>query len=175
MAGYEIFLLDDGSEIFPKLAWTLKQAGYRVTASETADPVINCRNMDHFDLMIARLASRHLDLLQEVQNFIKFNPQARVILLSGNYEMVFPLPVYEMAIDDYIFMPCAFGELWRRLSACLVRVKLLRLRELSSTPSAIINQQVLRRLLSRSRDFKWTLAAAMRSGNPTGSHSTKWN
>ncbi|MEW6388184.1 MAG: response regulator [Thermodesulfobacteriota bacterium] len=175
MAGYEILLLDDGSEVFTRLSWTLKRAGYKVTATETGEPVINRRNIDYFDLLITRASNGSSDFMEIVKNFKKFNPRTQVILLSGDYERVFPLAAYEMAVDDYIFMPCAFGELRRRLSACLAGLKLQRLQELSGINSALINRSLLNRLLSKSRTLNRTFSSDMRPPGPVSCSNLKWN
>ena len=45
------------------------------------------------------------------------NPEARLIILGEDARL--PVEAFQLAVDDYILLPCRPVEVWRRITSCL--------------------------------------------------------
>lgn len=147
MAGYDILLLDGSAPVFKSLAWVLAYKGHQVVRAAPAEVCLEALQGKEFDLIIAQLVLHPLDELEVLKKAKELNPQALVIVLSGEDEPAFPLEAYRMEIDDYLLMPCSQAQIWRRVSACLDRLAPKHLDTSSKKKLAVINQRALKKWL----------------------------
>ena len=146
MAGYEILLLDDGSHVLRTLAWVLAYKGHQVTRAVVSQVFLEVLHARKFDLIIAQVTLNRAEQLEVLKEAKRLNPQALVMVLSGEHETAFPLDAYSMELDDYVLMPCSQAELWRRVAACLKRLAGRRLEVSSRQGFVTINKRVHNRL-----------------------------
>ena len=67
--------------------------------------------------MIVKLQGKTADspaLLNAVKDL---NPEARLIILGEDARL--PVEAFQLAVDDYILLPCRPVEVWRRITSCL--------------------------------------------------------
>ena len=67
--------------------------------------------------MIVKLQGKNADspaLLNAVKDL---NPEARLIILGEDARL--PVEAFQLAVDDYILLPCRPVEVWRRITSCL--------------------------------------------------------
>ena len=67
--------------------------------------------------MIVKLQEKNADspaLLNAVKDL---NPEATLIILGD--DACLPLEAFQLAVDDYILLPCRPVEVWRRITSCL--------------------------------------------------------
>jgi len=121
MTPHEILLVGDGSHLFRTIGWVLEYKGFRVRAAASPEAAIEALVKKNFDLVIVRVSIGEKDGLEVVKRARKLNPQSKVMVVSGNHELTFPLEAYEIEVDDYLMMPLSPLELWRRVNVVLKR------------------------------------------------------
>lgn len=167
MAKYEILLLGDGSHLFRTMAWVLEYKGFAVRTSISPEAALEALVKKNYDLIIAKLSLEELNNLDVLKRAKRMNPEVKVMVVSGNHEMTFPLEAYQLEIDDYILMPVSPTELWRRVNSCLENLEVVDLTAVSSpAPSlADINERALNRMMVMFHDIRGSMvstAAALR-------------
>jgi two-component system sensor histidine kinase/response regulator len=119
MAKYDILLIGDGTSLLRTIGWVLEYKGFTVNATATPEAALEALVRKNYDLVVAQLTPDSLDGLDILKRARRLNPEAKVIVVSGNNDAIFPLEAYEVEVDDYILMPVRPTELWRRVSHCL--------------------------------------------------------
>jgi signal transduction histidine kinase len=119
MTPQQILLFGDGSHLFRTIGWVLEYKGFRVKAAASPEAAIEALVKKNFDLVIARVTMGERDGIEVLKRAKKLNPQAKVMVVSDNHDVTFPLETYEIEVDDYLLMPISPLELWRRVSSCL--------------------------------------------------------
>jgi signal transduction histidine kinase len=168
MAEYEILLLGDGSHLFRTIGWVLEYKGYRVRAAASPEAAIEALVKKNFDLVIARLTTEVSDSLDVLKRAKKLNANVKVMVVSGNHDLIFPLEAYQIDIDNYVLMPVSPAELWRRVSQCLEQLVDLKPIKTPAVPLAKtarvepkgeLNEQALNRLLMMFHDIRGSMVS----------------
>lgn len=121
MSGFTVLMLTDDSHFYRRLGWVLDYKGYlvlRVGVNETLGEAIQTQQFDLILAQVTRVGGEELAILKQVKSL---HPRVRIILCSSDRETAFPVEAYQLEVDDYLFMPCRLGELWRRVATCLKR------------------------------------------------------
>jgi signal transduction histidine kinase len=161
MAKYEILLLGDGSHLFRTIGWVLEYKGFSVKASASLEAALEALVKKNYDLIVAKLSLEELDHLDVLKRAKRLNPEVKVMVVSGNHEVTFPLEAYQIDIDDYILMPVSPTELWRRVNHCLESLEVVDLTAVqAASPSEVgVNEKVMNRLLIMFHDIRGSMVS----------------
>lgn len=159
MADDKILLIVDGSPIFRTMSWVLEYKGYRVWTADTPEVAIEHMVAHNFELVMAKVSPKQPDGLEVVKRARGLNPDTKVILVSGDHEMAFPLEAYQLEMDDYILMPCSAAELWRRVARVLAATKVGRLEVQEEKRPVDVNERVLTRLAVMFHDLRSSMVS----------------
>jgi sigma-B regulation protein RsbU (phosphoserine phosphatase) len=161
MAKYEILLLGDGSHLFRTIGWVLEYKGLSVKASASPEAALEALVKKNYDLIVAKLSMEELDNLDVLKRAKRLNPDVKVMVVSGNHEVTFPLEAYQVDIDDYLLMPVSPTELWRRVLNCLESMEVVDLTatQVASAPDAGVNEKVLNRVLMMFHDVRSSMVS----------------
>jgi two-component system sensor histidine kinase/response regulator len=160
MLTHDILLLGDGSHFFRTMGWVLEYKGYRVRSAATPGAAIEALVQKNFDLVIAKVSMEDLDNLALLKKAKQLNPEVKVMVISGDHQVTFPLGAYEINIDDYILMPISPMELWRRVSQCLEQV--VEIRSPQVEPEAGVpgvNERILSSMMIMFHDLRGSMVA----------------
>jgi CheY-like chemotaxis protein len=119
MVKYDILLIGDGTNLLRTIGWVLEYKGFAVKATASPEAALEALVKKNYDLVIAKLTTDNVDGLDILKRAKRLNPDIKVVGLSGNNDMIFPMEAYQVEVDDYILMPVSPTELWRRVSQCL--------------------------------------------------------
>jgi signal transduction histidine kinase len=119
MTPHEILLFGDGSHLLRTIGWVLEYKGFRVRAAASPEAALEALVRKNFDLVISRVTLSEPDGIEVIKRAKALNHRTRVMAISGNGELTFPLEAYEVEVDDYLMMPLSPLELCRRVSAVL--------------------------------------------------------
>ncbi len=161
MAKYEILLLGDGSHLFRTIGWVLEYRGFSVRASGSPEVALEALVRKNYDLIIAKLSMEELDNLDVLKRAKRLNPEVKVMVVSGNHEMTFPMEAYQIEIDDYILMPVSPTELWRRVNDCLESLEVVDLppAQAPAISANAVNERVLNRLMVMFHDIRGSIVS----------------
>jgi CheY-like chemotaxis protein len=119
MVKYDILLIGDGTNLLRTIGWVLEYKGFAVKATTSPEAALEALVKKNYDMVIAKPATDNVDGLDILKRAKRLNPDIKVVVLSGNNDMIFPIEAYQVEVDDYILMPVSPTELWRRVSQCL--------------------------------------------------------
>jgi signal transduction histidine kinase len=113
----DILIVNDGSPFLKTIGLLLADKGYRTCVTDSPLEALTELTRKYFRLVIVKLPGKTADspaLLNAVQDL---NPEARLIILGE--DACFPVEAFQLAVDDYILLPCRPVEVWRRITSCL--------------------------------------------------------
>jgi signal transduction histidine kinase len=119
MAKYDILLIGDDTRLLQTIGWVLEHKGCAVNATATPEAALEALVRKNYDLVVVQLTPDSLEGLDILKRAQRLNPGAKVMVVSGNNDAVFPMEAYRIEVDDYILMPVSPTELWRRVNHCL--------------------------------------------------------
>lgn len=158
MDSYDILLMGEGSSLFLTLSWALGYKGYRIKSAAKPEEALEALVKKNFDLIIARLNQKDMDILGVLKRAKILNPALKVMVVNGLHQ-AFPREAYEMDLDDYLVMPLTPVELLRRIRRCLGQDASERL--IDQTPATEINDRVLHALKCVFWDIRGSITAAL--------------
>lgn len=165
MARHEILLIGDGSHLFRTIGWVLEYKGFSVRSSASPEAALEALVKKNYDLVIAKLSMAELDHLDVLKRAKRLNPDGKVMVISGNHEVTFPLEAYQIDIDDYILMPVSPTELWRRVHDCLESLEVVDLTPVQAPAASEspANEKGLNRLMLMLHDMRSSMVATSAS------------
>jgi signal transduction histidine kinase len=113
----DILIVNDGSPFLKTIGLILTQKGHRTCVTESPSEALAELAKKYFRLVIVKLQENTADspaLLNAVKDL---NPAARLIILGEDAHL--PVEAFQLAVDDYILLPCRPVEVWRRITSCL--------------------------------------------------------
>ena len=113
----DILIVNDGSPFLKTIGLILADKGHRTCVTDTPSEALGELARKYFRLVIVKLQGKTADspaLLHAVKDL---NPQARLIILGEDPRL--PVEAFQLAVDDYILLPCRPVEVWRRITSCL--------------------------------------------------------
>lgn len=158
MAKYDILLIGDGTNLLKTIGWVLDYKGFAVKVTVSPEAALEAMVKKNYDLVIARLSMDDRESLDMLKRARRFNPDVKIMAVSGDNAAVFPLEAYELDIDDYLLMPVSPPELWRRVSRCLEDRDVMDLQPERRTAGAAESQMML-----MSHDVRGAMVAAAAS------------
>ncbi len=161
MAKYEILLIGDGSHLFRTMGWVLEYKGFSVRATGSPEAALEALVKKNYDLVIAKLSREEMEYLEVLKRARRMNPEVKVMVVSGNHEVTFPLEAYEIEFDDYLLMPVSPTELWRRVNNCLEGLEVVDLvpGKVASQPETTVNERVLDHLMVMFHDIRGSMVS----------------
>jgi len=157
MTPHEILLFGDGSHLFRAIGWVLEYKGFRVRAAASPEAALEALVKKNFDLVIAWVTMGEPDGIEVIKRAKRLNPQTKVMAISGNHELTFPLEAYELEVDDYLMMPLSPLGLWRRVNEVL-KTEAPRAQTAEARRSEV-NGRVWNRLMLMCHDLRGGLVA----------------
>jgi signal transduction histidine kinase len=113
----DILIVNDGSPFLKTIGLILADKGHRTCVTNSPSEALGELARKYFRLVIVKLqgkAAAAPALLMAVKDL---NPKARLIILGNDAHL--PVEVFQLAVDDYILLPCRPVEVWRRITGCL--------------------------------------------------------
>lgn len=113
----DILIVNDGSTFLKTIGLILADKGHRTCVTDSPIEALAELTKKYFRLVIVKLPEKTADspaLLNAVKDL---NPEARLIILGEDAR--FPVEAFQLAVDDYILLPCRPVEVWRRITSCL--------------------------------------------------------
>ena len=113
----KILVINDGSSLLYGMAGLLESKGFRTKLTETAAEALETLSACSFDLVIMKIHSGQTDRGALLPKIKELCPKAKLIIMSD--QAILPVEAYELAVDDYIIMPCSSEQFWRQIFSCL--------------------------------------------------------
>jgi signal transduction histidine kinase len=113
----DILIINDGSPFLKTIGLILADKGHRTCVTDSPLEALAELARKYFRLVIVKLQGKTADspaLLRAVKDL---NPEATLIILGEDAR--FPVEAFQLAVDDYILLPCRPVEVWRRITSCL--------------------------------------------------------
>ncbi len=113
----DILIVNDGSPFLKTIGRILASKGHRTCVTDSSLEALAELTKKYFRLVIVKLPGKTADspaLLNAVKDL---NPEARLIILGEEERL--PVEAFQLAVDDYILLPCRPVEVWRRITSCL--------------------------------------------------------
>ena len=113
----DILIVNDGSPVLKTIGLLLADKGHRTCVTDSPSEARGEMARKYFRLVIVKLQGKAADspaLLKAVKDL---NPKARLIILGEDARL--PVEAFQLAVDDYILLPCRPVEVWRRITGCL--------------------------------------------------------
>jgi signal transduction histidine kinase len=113
----DILIVNDGSPFLKTIGLILADKGHRTCVTDSPSEALGELSRKYFRLVIVRLQGKAASspaLLNAVKDL---NPKARLIILGEDARL--PVEAFQLAVDDYILLPCRPVEVWRRITGCL--------------------------------------------------------
>jgi DNA-binding response OmpR family regulator len=117
-----ILLVDDDALLRRSLAFSLEQAGYRMSTAATAEDALGLASRDTPDLIILDIGLPGMDGLDALHHF-QSRVGAPVIFLTARRRELDEVLGLELGADDYITKPFDQDVLLARVKAVLRRVQ----------------------------------------------------
>ena len=113
----DILIVNDDSPFLKTIGLILAEKGHRTCVTNTPSEALAELARKYFRLVIVKLQGETADSLALLKAVKDLNPRARLIILGEDAR--FPVKAFQLAVDDYILLPCRPVEVWRRITGCL--------------------------------------------------------
>jgi DNA-binding response OmpR family regulator len=160
MSQHTVLICSEDLHVCQRLGWYLAYKGCQVLKAATANDLAEAIHSREFDLILAQIEGEDLEGLQILQQARRLHPRARLILMNATKDMTFPVQAYQLEVDDYLFLDCRPGELWRRVAACLERLPEKRKNWGAVSRSFPLNRAIVRKAQNISQYFSYTLGSS---------------
>jgi len=100
----DILIVNDGSPLLKTMALLLAEKGHRTCVTDSPLEALAELARKYFRLVIVKLQEKNANspaLLNAVKDL---NPEATLIILGD--DACRPLEAFQLAVDDYILLPC---------------------------------------------------------------------
>jgi two-component system, sensor histidine kinase and response regulator len=119
MAKQDILVIGDGTNLLQTIGWVLDYKGFAVRVTASPEAALEALVKKNYDLVIAKLTNADRESLDILKRATQLNPAVKIMVVSANNSVIFPMEAFQVDIDDYLLMPMSPVELWRRVSHCL--------------------------------------------------------
>ena len=113
---HKILLVDDDSRILNITSQALEYEGYQVATVTSGEAAIEALYTRDFDLVITDLFMGQVDGISVLKKAKESNPEVKVIIMTGNFDIHFVIEALRRNADDYILKPFTIDELLNRVS-----------------------------------------------------------
>jgi len=144
MGPEDILIVNDDSPFLKTIGRILAEKGHRTCVTNSPLEALAELARKYFRLVIVKLQGNTADYPALLNAVIDLNPEARLIILGEG--TLLPLEAFQLAVDDYIFLPCRPVEVWRRITSCLKALPGAATSEVVQEKLNAINGRVLTKL-----------------------------
>jgi signal transduction histidine kinase len=113
----DILIVNDGSPFLQTIGLILAEKGHRTCVTDSPLEALAELARKYFRLVIVKVQGKTADSPMLLNAVKALNPEATLILLGEDARL--PVEVFQLAVDDYILLPCRPVEVWRRITSCL--------------------------------------------------------
>jgi DNA-binding response OmpR family regulator len=125
MAMHEILLVDAKTSISWAFGFILQSNGYLITLAPDVDSAWEEIDTYHFDLILVYLAGYEPEKIHFLQRLQRKVPQPKVMAIGDPRNKMLPFEVFQIELEDYLFLPFDSGEFCRRVACCLEKNKMV--------------------------------------------------
>lgn len=113
----DILIVNDGSPFLKTIGLLLADKGHRTSVTDGHSEALRELARKYFRLVIVKVQEKTADSLALLKAVKDLNPKARLIILGE--DACLPVEAFQIAVEDYILLPCRPVEVWRRITSCL--------------------------------------------------------
>jgi signal transduction histidine kinase len=113
----DILIVNDGSPFLQTIGLILAEKGHRTCVTDSPLEALAELARKYFRLVIVKLPGKTAESLVLLNAVKALNPEATLIILGEDARL--PAEAFQLAVDDYILLPCRPVEVWRRITSCL--------------------------------------------------------
>ena len=113
----DILIVNDGSPFLKTIGLLLADKGHRTSVTNSPPEALGELARKYFRLVIVKLQGETADSLALLKAVKDLNPKARLIILGE--DACLPVEAFQIAVEDYLLLPCRPVEVWRRITGCL--------------------------------------------------------
>jgi len=113
----DILIVNDGSPFLKTIGLILAQKGHRTCVTNSPLEALAELTQKYFRLVIVKMQGKTTGSPALLNSVKDLNPDARLIILGEDARL--PVEAFQLAVDDYILLPCRPVEVWRRITSCL--------------------------------------------------------
>lgn len=113
----DILIVNDGSPFLKTIGLLLADKGHRTSVTNRPSEALGELARKYFRLVIVKVQAKTADSLALLKAVKDLNPKARLIILGE--DACLPVEAFQIAVKDYILLPCRPVEVWRRITSCL--------------------------------------------------------
>jgi signal transduction histidine kinase len=117
----DILIANDGSTFLKTIGLILADKGHRTCVTDSSLEALAELARKYFRLVIVKLPGKTTGSLALLNAVKDLNPEARLIILGEDARL--PVEAFQLAVDDYILLPCRAVEVWRRITVCLKAIR----------------------------------------------------
>jgi signal transduction histidine kinase len=153
----DILIVNDGSPFLKTIGLILADKGHRTCVTNSPSEALGELARKYFRLVIVKLQGKAADCPALLSAVKDLNPKARLIILGNDARL--PVEVFQLAVDDYILLPCRPVEVWRRITSCLKALRGAAVPEAVQGKLNATNRRVLTKLSLLFHDLRGGLVS----------------
>jgi DNA-binding NtrC family response regulator len=111
MKGSKILLVDDEVVFTTNMSKLLTNRGYRVSAVNSGDSVVDVLQGQGFDVVVLDLKMPGMDGIATLKEIKKLGLSTQVLILTGHGSIDTALEALKLGAYDYLTKPCEIEEL----------------------------------------------------------------
>ena len=112
----KVLLVDDEEDFLATLAERLEARGLKVTTANNGENALASIEAEAFDLVVLDLAMPGLDGLETLKRIKARQPEAEIIMLSGQGSIKTSIEAMKLGAEDFIEKPVNISELLDKIS-----------------------------------------------------------
>ncbi|HEY6191720.1 MAG TPA: sigma-54 dependent transcriptional regulator [Bacteroidota bacterium] len=136
-----ILVVDDEQIIRESISFILRKEGFFVSEASNGKLAYDKLVAEPYDLILTDLEMPEMKGIELLERAISLNPQSLVVIITAYGSLDTAIAALRKGASDYILKPLEFDEL------------LVKIRRLLDTRKLALENQILRRQLSREYDF----------------------
>jgi signal transduction histidine kinase len=153
----DILIVNDGSTFLQIIGLILADKGHRTCVTGSPLEALAELARKYFRLVIVRLPGTAAGIPALLKAVKDLNPKARLIILGEDDR--FPVEAFQLAVNDYILLPCRPVEVWRRITSCLKALRGAAAPEAVQGKLNAANERVLTKLSLLFHDLRGGLVS----------------
>ncbi len=159
----EVLMVSEDFEFSQAMGAILHDQGYQIYLAPDVKTAVEEMDNYNFDLVVIQLSRDSQEGLKAVSQAKQAGNPAKVMVISGPKDRVFPLEAFQMDVDDYLIFPFSTAELGRKVAALLGPGLAVPSAFQKESPAEKINAQVLESLSLLMGEIRSSLVKATAS------------
>jgi DNA-binding response OmpR family regulator len=159
----EVLIVAEDFEFSQAIGAILQEQGYQIYLAPDVKTAVEELDNYNFDLLVIQLSRDSLEGLKAVCKAKQAGNLAKVMVISGPKDKVFPVEAFQMEVEDYLIFPFSKAELGRKVAALLGPGLLGHSEFQAKSAAEKINAQVLESLRLLMGEIRSSLVKATAS------------